>query len=157
MTLKFTVLGEPQGKARARIVRLSNGASHSFTPEKTVLYENLIQFEYQRQCGAVRFGDDERLNMSVSAYFGTPASASKKKISQMLNGTIRPAKKPDWDNIEKVVADVLNGVAYRDDMQIVDCMVSKYYSANPRVEVTISAVTVNKRQNSDGGRNTCET
>ena len=50
---------------------------------------------------------------------------------------IRPIKKPDWDNIGKVVADSLNQVAYRDDAQVVDSQVRKFYSRQPRVEVTI--------------------
>ncbi len=41
------------------------------------------------------------------------------------------------DNIIKVVADSLNSVAYRDDAQIVDCQIRKYYSHQPRIEVTI--------------------
>ena len=39
----------------------------------------------------------------------------------MLNGRLFPTKKPDADNIIKVILDALNGLAYRDDSQI--CMV----------------------------------
>ena len=55
----------------------------------------------------------------------------------MLDGLIRPTKKPDWDNIGKVVCDALNGIAYRDDAQIVDSMVRKFYGEVPRVVVII--------------------
>lgn len=50
---------------------------------------------------------------------------------------IRPMKKPDNDNIVKVVQDALNLVAYHDDVQVVDCQLRKFYSENPRVVVTI--------------------
>lgn len=37
-------------------------------------------------------------------------------------------KKPDADNIIKIIADALNGVAYNDDKQIVMCSCGKYYT-----------------------------
>lgn len=53
----------------------------------------------------------------------------------MLDGEIRPTKKPDNDNIVKVVEDALNDVAYKDDKNIVDCVVQKYYSEQPQIIV----------------------
>ena len=55
----------------------------------------------------------------------------------MVAGDIRPTKTPDYDNIGKIISDALNGVAYRDDAQIVEANISKYYSNLPRVEVMI--------------------
>ena len=46
--MKIIIPGEPQGKARARTVRCKNTV-HSFTPEKTVLYENLVKTIYLRE------------------------------------------------------------------------------------------------------------
>lgn len=75
--------------------------------------------------------------MEVAAYYTIPASTSKKKKAEMQNKILRPVKKPDWDNIGKVVADSLNQIAYRDDAQIVEAVVKKYYADVPRIEVTI--------------------
>lgn len=36
----------------------------------------------------------------------------------MLKGRLSPTKKPDADNIIKIILDALNCVAYRDDAQI---------------------------------------
>lgn len=58
----------------------------------------------------------------------------------MLSGDIRPTKKPDMDNVIKIIADSLNKIAYRDDTQIVDCQVRKFYSEKPRVEVMIQTI-----------------
>lgn len=137
MRAQFTVLGEPQGKGRPKFSRDKNGGVHTRTPEKTLLYENLIRMEYQRQCPGIRFPDGAPLDMRIYAYFAIPASASKKRRTQMLEGLIRPTKKPDWDNIGKVIADSLNQIAYRDDAQIVDAMVCKFYAEQPRVEIII--------------------
>lgn len=131
---KFTVLGEPQGKGRPRFVRKTG---MTFTPDKTVSYENLIATEYRRQVGT-QFTEGT-LDMRIMAYFGIPKSASKRKKQQMESGELRPAKKPDMDNIMKVVADALNAVAYRDDAQVVDSQIRKFYSHNPRIEVIIQS------------------
>ena len=56
----------------------------------------------------------------------------------MLQGKILPTKKPDCDNIAKIICDALNGVAYDDDKQIVALKVTKIYSAEPRVLVWVS-------------------
>ena len=136
MRVKFTVQGEPKGKGRPRFSRVGNYA-RTYTPEETVKYENLVKTEYLRQCGNVKFDDDSMIDLRVFAYYSIPKSASKKKRKQMLDNIIRPAKKPDMDNIVKIVADSLNKIAYRDDAQIVDAMVRKFYSDNPRVEIII--------------------
>lgn len=39
MKIKFIIPGEPQGKARPRVVRMKSGRSMSYTPDKTVAYE----------------------------------------------------------------------------------------------------------------------
>ena len=78
--------------------------------------------------------------MRILAYYGIPKSESKKKKALMRQNEIRPTKRPDADNVVKLVADALNQVAYRDDTQIVDCQVRKFYSDNPRLEVLIQRI-----------------
>ena len=144
-TVKFVVLGEPQGKGRPRFVSRFNPATgqafgQAHTPEKTIVYENLIKTEYAIQTKNFRFPDDAMLDMRIIAYYSIPKSVSKKKHNEMLIGMIRPTKKPDMDNVMKVVADSLNQVAYKDDTQIVDAQCRKFYSEQPRVEVFIKQI-----------------
>ena len=47
-------------------------------------------------------------------------------------------KKPDADNVLKIVMDGLNGVAYEDDKQVVDATVHKRSWTDARVMVDIS-------------------
>lgn len=136
MTAKFVVHGEPQGKGRPRFSTVA-GHVKARTPDQTVVYENLIKTEFLSQCGRIKFPDDAMLDVRVFAYYTIPSSISKKKRAAMLAHEIRPTKKPDFDNIGKVVCDSLNGIAYRDDAQIVDAQVRKFYSDSPRVVVTI--------------------
>ena len=75
--------------------------------------------------------------MRITAYFAIPKSASKKKRQEMLERRIRPQKRCDWDNIGKIISDSINEIAYKDDAQIVDAQVRKFYSDTPKVVVTI--------------------
>lgn len=136
MKVKFTVWGEPKGKGRPRFTKVGN-YTKTYTPADTVAYENLVKLEYQSQCTNVKFEKKSILDMRIMAYYAIPRSASKKKQAQMRERLLRPAKKPDNDNIMKVIADSLNKIAYDDDSQIVDIMVRKFYSDRPRVEIMI--------------------
>lgn len=137
MRINFTVMGEPKGKGRPRFCR---NTGHAITPKDTVNYETLVKMEYTQECGELMFPDDAMLDMRIKAYYSIPKSASKKRHAAMLSGDIRPTKKPDMDNVIKIIADSLNKIAYRDDTQIVDCQVRKFYSEKPRVEVMIQTI-----------------
>ncbi len=148
MRVKFTIHGDPQGKGRPRFSTVA-GHVKTRTPDQTVVYENLIKTEFLSQCKGAKFPDDAALDIRILTYHTIPASASKKKKAMMLAHLIRPTKKPDWDNIGKVVADSLNGVAYRDDAQIVDAQVRKFFTAtSPRVVVTIKEARVDENEGS---------
>ena len=134
--VQFTIAGEPKGKGRPKFTTI-HGHAQAITPKDTVVYENLVKTMYSIQCGGYKFADYSQLDMTIIAYYAIPKSVSKAKREAMLLGKIRPTKKPDWDNIGKIVADSLNQIAYKDDAQIVDAQVRKYYSDNPRVEVMI--------------------
>lgn len=138
MRAKFCIHGEPQGKGRPRFSTVC-GHVKPRTPDETVLYENLVKTEYRQQSG-VRFPDDAMLDIRIFAYYSIPKSVSKKKRQAMLDKRIRPTKKPDFDNIGKVICDSLNGIAYRDDAQVVDSMVRKFYGETPKVVVTIEEI-----------------
>jgi Holliday junction resolvase RusA-like endonuclease len=139
MQISFTVPGEPQGKARAKTYK-NHGITRTVTPENTVLYENMIKVMYRQKCGnCIKF--EGPLKIDITAYYGIPESKSKKVKFAMQMGTLRPTKKPDADNVMKVVCDALNEVAYKDDAAIVEATFKKYYSYEPRVEITLTSVT----------------
>ena len=137
MTVKFVIPGIPKGKGRPRFSRQGQYVK-TRTPEDTLVYENLVKTVYYQQCKNQKFDDNAMLDARVIAYYSIPTSVSKKKKSDMLAHKIRPTKKPDADNVEKIIFDSLNLIAFHDDSQIVDCQFRKFYSENPRVVVTIS-------------------
>lgn len=136
MVCKFVVLGEPVGKGRLRF-RRAGEYMQRYSPARTVNYETLIKLEYHTQCEDYMFDANAALGMRIMAYKPIPKGTSKRKRVQMLDNHIRPTKKPDWDNVGKIVCDALNKVAFHDDSQIVDGIVIKRYSEQPRVEVEI--------------------
>jgi len=139
MKVQFTVHGEPHGKGRPRFAKRGDKII-THTPDDTVVYENLIKVQYQKKYGSHRFEDNAQIDLRIIAYYSIPESASKKKKKAMEIGDIRPIKKPDADNVLKIVADSLNQIAYRDDTQVVDSQVRKFYSYQPRLEVSIQNV-----------------
>lgn len=138
--VSFTIPGEPKGKGRHRTTHTQGGKAIQYTPKGTRLYEETVANEYLRQCGNVRVGDNEYVDIKILAYFKIPKSANKEDAERMRKNIIRPAKKPDVDNIIKIVADALNGIAYKDDKQIVDSVARKFYSDTPCVKVKITSI-----------------
>jgi len=134
MEIEFTVFGEPTGKERPRADRRSG---RMYTPKKTTEYESKVMWVYKNAYHSFRFPDRAMLHVDIKAYYSIPASDSVVERARKLRGDHLPIKKPDWDNIGKIICDALNGIAYRDDAQIVEARVRKYYSDNPRVVVTI--------------------
>ena len=137
MKFRFTVPGEPVGKGRPRVVR-RGGFTQTYTPEKTASYENLVKLEFQRQGGHML--KDGPVYLSIMAWYGIPRSVSKRKREAMIGGLIRPTRKPDCDNVAKVIADALNGLAWHDDSQVVSLHVSKQYGEAPGVSVMMEEV-----------------
>jgi len=135
--IKFVVPGKPMGKARPRVTR----RGFAYTPAPTVSYENLVKTCFAEVAEKSKWKvTDEEIYISISAFFEIPKSASKKARSEMAQGLINPTKKPDWDNIGKIICDALNGIAYHDDSQIICAKVKKIYAENePYTEVIIAA------------------
>ena len=131
MKAEFVVMGEPTGKARPRVTMHG-----TYIPEKTKDYERKVQDEYRKQCNKW-FGENP-IAVKIKAYYCIPKSATKDARKKMHTGEMKPAKKPDADNLAKAILDALNGIAYKDDAQVVVLGVEKIYSDVPRVEVKIT-------------------
>ena len=143
MKVNFTIDGEAKGKERPRFAT-KNGKP--FTPEQTKIYENWIKLLYR---STVKHYFAGNVKMSITCYYGITKKDSEaieknnvktkafQEAKAKLDGIIRPTKKPDLDNVIKAIADSLNGIAYKDDAQVVEVVSKKFYSDRPRVEVTI--------------------
>lgn len=140
--MKFIVFGEPVAKGRPKFSRQGNFVK-SYTPAKTTNYENLVSLSYVEACSSENHPLEGGVSMKIDAFFSIPKSTSKKKKDLMNAGFIKHTKRPDADNVAKAVCDALNKIAYLDDSQIVHLEINKYYSYQPRVEVTIEEIDNN--------------
>lgn len=128
--ITFTVPGKPRGKQRPRSSRLSGTM---YTPRETLEYEKLVALSYKAKGGRMMEG---LVAVDIVAEFRPPESLSAKKKIELLR--VRYAnKKPDGDNVAKIVMDGLQGVAYKDDKDVVHHSVDKFYGETDRVTVTI--------------------
>ena len=134
MKVEFTIDGEPVGKARPR---MNTRTGKAYTPDKTRMYEDYIKLLYRSQ---VKYYFDGCIRLTIKAFYGVAKSDSKKKKEDKLSNILRPSKKPDIDNVVKLIADGLNGIAYKDDTQIIEIYATKFYSDKPRVEVIIEDI-----------------
>jgi Holliday junction resolvase RusA-like endonuclease len=126
----YSVKGDPVGKQRPRFSR-----GRTYTPKKTVDYETIIASKASQAMGS-----SEPLQTPVAIFIwirhAIPASYSKKRKEACLNGLDWP-KKPDLDNVAKVFLDAMNGIVYKDDVQVVKLRVSKRYDIEAHVDVLV--------------------
>ena len=79
-----------------------------------------------------------RVQVEINALFEVPKSTKKADKELMLSNQINPTKKPDIDNIVKIILDAMNGIAFKDDIQITKLNVEKTYSTQEKVQIKIS-------------------
>lgn len=134
--MTFIVLGEPMGKGRPKFTHIG-GFARAYTPEKTANYETLVRLTYQQEIGTLYEGP---VKMEINAFYGIPKAANKKLKAQMRAGEVYPLKKPDADNVAKIICDALNGIAYHDDTQVVKLTINKFYGEIPQTNINIQNV-----------------
>lgn len=133
--IKFIVQGRPQGKDRPRFRKVGNYVS-TYNTKSTTEYEKLVKLSAIEQC-------KDQLNkeytglvkMSIKAYFKPNKGISKKQHDLLIGQS--HLKRPDLDNIIKIICDGLNGIAYKDDNQVAIIKAEKVYDNKERVEVEI--------------------
>lgn len=134
----LTVHGQPVGKPRPKAT-VVGGHARVYTPSAGQRYEYMVRETYLANHQAKP--SCSPLRIEIKAFFGLNKADydskgnPNKKGKAKLSGACACAKKPDFDNIAKIVVDALNGIAWVDDCQIVSASVSKRYDASPRVEV----------------------
>lgn len=134
----FKIPGAVQAKQRPRYSR-----GVIYTPQPTVNYEGYVKWCYSDYANKFGWSPLEGpLRAELEVFLPIPKSDSKKKKELKKTGKMRPTVKPDIDNITKSILDALNCLAYADDKQIVECVISKYYSDEPCVYVKLIELEV---------------
>lgn len=121
MRQTFTVPGVPQAKERSRTVETPSGGRRTYTPSKTKAFQDAVAWN---------------------------ARASRiQPIDGPVELTVRffGARRGDGDNLAKSIADALNGIAYKDDRQVVVWHIYVFRHGNqPRTVVELRPVGLNE-------------
>lgn len=130
--IEFTVPGEaiPWARAGAR-------GKQRFTPAKQRNYMGALRMF----CAAAMKGKGPitgPIELTVQAVYSWPKSLTSKK--RVLPGAEWKTSRADVDNIEKMVMDSLNTVAWLDDAQIASSRTSKVYGDIPQLQVRIRSL-----------------
>ena len=132
----LVVPGKPLAKQRARW-----SGHYLYSPKETVGFETYI-----KEMFVISYPDfillEGALRMTITAYMIIPKSTSKKRAKLMVERVIRPDKKPDWDSLGRIASDALEGLAYKNDSQIVTGIVHKWYAIRPRLEIEITRARI---------------
>ena len=139
LSLNFSILGTPTGKGRPRFYR-----GRAVTPKKTRDYEALVRHEAQQALEhMVQLPNFEApCEVSIDVYYAVPKSYSKKQRLQIAESgpwVVRPGN-PDLDDVTKSILNGMNGIVYRDGVQVVSLRAKKHWCEGeelPRVDVKI--------------------
>ena len=136
--VQYSVPGEPRGKGRPRFAKRGNFVK-TYTDAKTASYEDQIRFYALKAMGDSKVIEGA-VRVFVSIRMAVPKSYSNKRREACLNGSDKPLKKPDWDNVAKSICDAMNGIIYVDDTQIVEAHITKQYAQQAEVVVLVQEV-----------------
>ena len=118
----FTIAGTPLAKDRARH---GNGRTYDTARNKSA--KRAIAWKGKAAMKSHKpFKGPVRMRMVF--LFAWPKSYTQRR-KQMCHGNMKDTK-PDLDNLQKMVMDGLNGIAYDDDGQVCELMTTKFFSQN---------------------------
>ena len=134
MVYEFEVLGKVVGKGRPRV---NTYTGNIYTPNTTKDYESLIREYFLVNNKGFKKVIEGRVKINIIAYLKIPKSVKKQEVEKMLNNEISPLKKPDIDNIIKVVLDALNKFIINDDIQVSKIEAEKRYALEEKICIKI--------------------
>lgn len=141
MQVSFTVPAVPVAQPRQRHAMIA-GRVRNYTPSKHPVndFKATVRMAFHQATKGIDWDAHAAFTVSIDAIFPRPKAKTTKKGP---NARYRKTSKPDWDNIGKSVCDALNMLAWADDSQIVEALVSKWVAAGieqPHVRIIIGTI-----------------
>jgi Holliday junction resolvase RusA-like endonuclease len=131
MQYDIHVSGKPIAKKRPRFFR-RGGFVGTYNPQETE--EGRWLLEAKGQIPAMLEG---AVIANMTFLMPIPKTLRKRDVALVDAGEFYHTKKPDLDNLVKFVKDCLNGVAWRDDSQVVKITATKVYGKEPGTRITL--------------------
>lgn len=132
------VMGQP----RPRFTTV-NGLPKAYTSTEATIYREQAAFAFSTAARRSRIStpvnaDPRGIEVQICASMSCPKSMTKKQREMADRKSMRPTKKPDADNIAKIILDSLNGIAWNDDASVTTLAVTKCYtSESDHVDVMV--------------------
>jgi Holliday junction resolvase RusA-like endonuclease len=126
--IRIEVPGEPKAMQTGSIRRLPDG--RAFPARRHTEWGNRIALAAQAVRPPTLF--EGPIIMKVGIVRSRPPSLPKRETW--------PIKRPDLDNYLKGLMDSLRGIIYRDDAQVVDLRVQKFYGPIPFLWIEVSVL-----------------
>jgi Holliday junction resolvase RusA-like endonuclease len=143
MSLAFTVFGVAQPKGNMKPV-WSKGMKFPIVTDSNrnvKSWSQLVAEGANRALAALPDGERGLLTGPVRLTMGFYLPCPKQFDSKRRRGVpVAHLTAPDWDKLSRAVSDALTAVVYRDDAQVVEAVVGKFYvglNETPRVEVRV--------------------
>lgn len=133
----FEVPGTPVPKGRPKF-RRAGGFVQAYTPAKTRNAEKEIVNCFKEQVKGFKMPEKGPVSLAVVFYMPIPKGTSKKRIQAILEQNTVHIKKPDLDNLVKLVQDALNEVAWEDDGCVFNINAAKCYGLEPKICISIA-------------------
>ena len=135
MKYSFEIKEKAIGKQRPRY---SSKTHRMYTPTKTSTFEEKVKWTFKSKYNIETELSTKPFKAKIIAVFEPAKSLSKKKKEELLYKDY--TKKPDADNIAKIILDSLNGLAYKDDNQVAELLVLKKYGDENKIIVEIEEI-----------------
>jgi len=127
----ITIPGKPIAKARPRFYRRGKFVG-TFNCQETE--EGRMKWEIAHQFNREPIPTGLPIILQAVFYMPIAVSMSKKRLAEINYSHV---KRPDCDNLLKMIKDCGNGVLWVDDSQVCEVHAKKIYDHNPRTEVTL--------------------
>lgn len=138
--VKIEIPGEPVPCARPRLSAAGGFVRvHDSQHKRKAAIKALARVEWNRQLQGKPL--DGPVTIGMTFYCSPPSGLSMCNRNLHAWGVMSNASKPDCDNLSKTYMDVLNGLAYHDDRQVIALNCRKRYSLTPKTEIEIMAVS----------------
>lgn len=135
--ITLDLFGEPVPQKRPRF----NRSGHCYDDQKKIKEGYRWQIKSQFRSEPLT----TPIALDLIFFMPIPKSLSKLKKRQMENGLIGHIKKPDLDNLQKLVLDCLNNLVFEDDSQVCEIRAKKIYSSKPGTLVRVIPLAADKR------------
>lgn len=132
--MEITIPGKPIAKKRPRFFRRGNHVG-TYNAQETEEGRWILEAK-----GQIKAAIEGAVIATMEFVMPIPKSLRKRDVALLEAGQYYHTKKPDASNLVKFAEDCLNGLAWKDDSQIVKLTVTKRYGKEPQTKIELKGI-----------------